>query len=42
MKLTDRDIKIIKFIEVYKGATIEQIQKLFFLLMIWQGRDYKN
>lgn len=30
MKLTDRDFKIIDFIEKNKGATIEQIQKIFF------------
>lgn len=30
MKLTDRDIKIIKFITENTGATIEQLQKLFF------------
>lgn len=30
MKLTNRDIKIINFISENNGATIEQIQKLFF------------
>lgn len=30
MKLTNRDIDIINFIEKNQGATIEQIQKLFF------------
>lgn len=30
MKLTSRDIKIINFIEENKGATIEQLQQLFF------------
>ena len=30
MKLTDRDIDIINFIEKNQGATIQQIQKLFF------------
>lgn len=30
MRLTNRDIKIINFIDNYKGATIEQIRILFF------------
>lgn len=30
MKLTDRDINIINFIELNQGATIQQIQELFF------------
>lgn len=30
MKLTDRDINIINFIKENQGATIEQLQKLFF------------
>jgi hypothetical protein len=30
MKLTDRDVGIINFIEVNQGATIEQVKKLFF------------
>ena len=30
MKLTNRDVDIINFIEKNQGATIEQIQKLFF------------
>lgn len=30
MKLTDRDVKIINFVEANQGATIEQLQKLFF------------
>lgn len=30
MKITKRDIDIITFIETYQGATIEQIQQLFF------------
>ena len=30
MKLTNRDIKIIQFLEENKGATIQQIQELFF------------
>lgn len=30
MKLTDRDIEIINFITVNQGATIEQLQELFF------------
>ena len=30
MKLTDRDIKIIEYITEVKGATISQIQLLFF------------
>lgn len=30
MKLTSRDIEIINFIEENKGATIEQLQQLFF------------
>lgn len=30
MKLTNRDVEIINFIEENKGATIEQLQRLFF------------
>jgi len=30
MKLTNRDIELINFIEKNQGATIEQVQKLFF------------
>ena len=42
MKLMDRDIKIINFIEKNKGATIEQLQQLFFPSYDFASRRLKK